>query len=82
MSSNPVTMFAITAVKTLHDIKETKKQSKIEQQRYQDRIQRIAEQAKREEEDRIEKLRMSHAHNRALQASGGFTQSSRSFLIC
>ena len=25
MSSNPVTMFAITAVKTLHDIKETKK---------------------------------------------------------
>jgi len=80
MSSNPVTMFAITAVKTLHDIKETKKQAKIEQQRYQDRIQRIAEQAKREEEDRIEKLRMSHAHNRALQASGGFTQSSRSFL--
>ena len=80
MSSNPVTMFAITAVKTLHDIKETKKQSKIEQQRYQDRIQRIAEQAKREEEDRIEKLRMSHAHNRALQASGGFTQGSRSFL--
>lgn len=80
MSSNPVTMFAITAVKTLHDIKETKKQSKLEQARYQDRIVRIAEQAKREEEDRIEKLRMSHAHNRALQASGGFTQGSRSFL--
>ena len=55
MSADPVTMFAITAVKTLHDIKETKKQSKIEQQRYQDRIQRIAEQAKREEEDRIER---------------------------
>ena len=80
MSSNPVTMFAITAVKTLHDIKETKKQSKLEQARYQDRIMRIAEQAKREEEDRIDKLRMSHAHNRALQASGGFTQGSRSFL--
>ena len=80
MSADPVTMFAITAVKTLHDIKETKKQSKLEQARYQDRIMRIAEQAKREEEDRIEKLRMSHAHNRALQASGGFTQGSRSFL--
>jgi len=80
MSSNPVTMFAITAVKTLHDIKETKKQSKIEQQRYQDRIMRIAEQAKREEEDRIDKLRMSHASNRALQASGGFTQRSPHFL--
>ena len=80
MSSDPVTMFAITAVKTLHDIKESKKQSKLEQRRYEDRIQRIAEQAKREEEDRIEKLRMSHAHNRALQASGGFTQGSRSFL--
>ena len=80
MSADPVTMFAITAVKTLHDIKETKKQSKIEQQRYQDRIQRIAEQAKREEEDRIEKLRIAHASNRALQASGGFTLDSRSFL--
>ena len=80
MSADPVTMFAISAVKTLYDIKETKKQSKLEQARYQDRIVRIAEQAKREEEDRIEKLRMSHAHNRALQASGGFTQGSRSFL--
>jgi len=80
MSADPITMFAITATKTLLDIKESKKQSKIEQQRYQDRIQRIAETAKREEEDRIEKLRMSHAHNRALQASGGFSLSSRSFL--
>tara|TARA_R100001443_G_C3351592_1_gene176987 strand:- start:304 stop:738 length:435 start_codon:yes stop_codon:yes gene_type:complete len=80
MSSNPVTMFAITAISKLHDIKETKKQAKIEQQRYQDRIMRIAEQAKREEEDRIDKLRMSHASNRALQASGGFTLGSRSFL--
>ena len=73
MSADPVTMFAITAISKLHDIKETKKQAKIEQQRYQDRIMRIAEQAKREEEDRIDKLRMSHASNRALQASGGFT---------
>ena len=30
MSSNPVTMFAITAVKTLSDIRESKKQSKLE----------------------------------------------------
>ena len=80
MSSDPVTMFAITAVKTLHDIKESKKQSKLEQRRYEDRIQRIAEQAKREEEDRIEKLRMTHAHNRALQASGGYSLKSRSFI--
>ena len=80
MSADPVTMFAITAVKTLSDIKESKKQSKLEQKRYEDRIQRIARIAKEEEEERIEKLKMQHAHNRAIQAGGGFTLDSRSFL--
>ena len=55
MSADPVSMFIITAAKSLYDIKESKKQAKIEQARYQDRIMRIAEVAKREEEDRKEK---------------------------
>ena len=80
MSADPVTMFVIQAGKALYDIKESKKQAKAEQKRYQDRIQRIAEVARREEEDRIEKLRIASAHNLALQASSGFSIDSRSFL--
>ena len=80
MSADPVTMFVITAAKSLYDIKESKKQAKIEQRRYQARIQRIAEVAKREEDDRKEKLKYALAHNLAIQAGTGFNVSSRSFL--
>ena len=80
MSADPVTMFVITAAKSLYDIKESKKQAKIEQARYQDRIMRIAEVAKREEEDRKEKLKYALAHNLAIQAGTGFNVSSMSFL--
>ena len=80
MSADPVTMFVITAAKSLYDIKESKKQAKIEQARYQDRIMRIAEVAKREEDDRKEKLKYALAHNLAIQAGTGFNVSSRSFL--
>ena len=80
MSADPVTMFVITAAKSLYDIKESKKQAKIEQQRYQDRIMRIAEVARREEDDRKEKLKYALAHNLAIQAGTGFNVSSRSFL--
>ena len=80
MSADPVTMFVITAAKSLYDIKASKKEAKIEQQRYQDRIMRIAEVAKREEDDRKEKLKYALAHNLAIQAGTGFNVSSRSFL--
>ena len=80
MSADPVTMFIISAGKALFDIKESKKQSKIEQQRYQDRIQRIAEVARREEEDRIDALKIAQAHNLAIQAGSGWSIDSRSFL--
>ena len=80
MSADPVSMFIITAAKSLYDIKESKKQAKIEQARYQDRIQRIAEVAKREEEDRRDDLRKSIAHNLAIQAGSGWSIDSGSFL--
>jgi hypothetical protein len=80
MSADPVTMFIISAGKALFDIKESKKQSKIEQQRYQDRIQRIAEVARREEEDRIDALKIAQAHNLAIQAGSGWNIDSSSFL--
>ena len=80
MSADPVTMFVIQAGKALYDIKESKKQAKAEQARYQDRIQRIAEVARQEEEDRRDNLRMSQAHNLAIQAGSGFSIDSRSFL--
>ena len=80
MSADPVTMFVISAAKTLYDIKESKKQAKAEQARYQDRIQRIAEVARQEEEDRRDNLRMAQAHNLAIQAGSGFSIDSRSFL--
>ncbi len=80
MSADPVTMFVISAAKTLYDIKESKKQAKAEQARYQDRIQRIAEVARQEEEDRRDNLKMAQAHNLAIQAGSGFSIDSRSFL--
>ena len=80
MSADPVTMFVVSAAKTLYDIKESKKQAKLEQARYQDRIQRIAEVARQEEEDRRDNLRMAQAHNLAIQAGSGFSIDSRSFL--
>ena len=80
MSADPVTMFVVSAAKTLYDIKESKKQAKAEQARYQDRIQRIAEVARQEEEDRRDNLKMAQAHNLAIQAGSGFSIDSRSFL--
>ena len=35
MSADPVTMFVMTAAKTVMDIKESRKQSKLEQQRFE-----------------------------------------------
>ena len=80
MSADPITMFAITATKTLMDIKESKKQSKIEQRQYEEKKKAAMERARQEEEDRLDDLRMAHAHNRAIMAGTGFNLDSRSFL--
>ena len=48
MSADPITMFAITATKTLMDIRESKKQSKIEQARYEEK--KKAQQSKKKQE--------------------------------
>ena len=80
MSADPITMFAITATKTLMDIKESKKQSKIEQRQYEEKKKAAMERARQEEEDRLDDLRMAHAHNRAIMAGTGFSLDSRSFL--
>lgn len=80
MSADPITMFAITATKTLMDIRESKKQSKIEQRQYEEKKKAAMERARQEEEDRLDDLRMAHAHNRAIMAGTGFSLDSRSFL--
>ena len=80
MSADPITMFAITATKTLLDIKESKKQSKIEQTIYEDKKKAAMERAKQEEDDRINDLRMAHAHNRAIMSGTGLSLDSSHFL--
>ena len=80
MSADPVTMFALQAVKVVSDIKSSKKQSKIEQQQFEHRKKLAAERAAQEEDDRINDLRMAHAHNLAVAAGSGYADSSRGFL--
>ncbi len=80
MSSDPVTMFVITAAKTVYDIKESKKQSKIEARRYEDRKKLAMRQAQEEEDARMKAWAATMASNKATQASSGFTLDSRSFL--
>ena len=80
MSADPVTMFALQAVKVVSDIKASKKQSKIEQQQFEHRKKLAAERAAQEEEDRINDLRMAKAHNLAVAAGAGYADDSRGFL--
>ena len=80
MSADPITMFAITATKTLMDIKQSKKESKFEQRQYEEKKKAAVERARQEEEDRLDDLRMAHATNRAIMSGTGFSLDSRSFL--
>ena len=80
MSSDPVTMFAITAVKTLSDIKASKKQAKIDAQRYEERKKLAIRQAADEEAQRKREYWATIASNKATQAGSGFTLDSKSFL--
>ena len=80
MSADPVTMFVLQATKTVMDIKASKKQSKIEQQMYEDRKKNAARIAKEQEDDRLHDLQMAKAHNLAIGAGSGYSDQSRSFL--
>jgi|TARA_R110000823_G_scaffold27011_1_gene78781 hypothetical protein len=80
MSADPVTMFVFQATKTVMDIKSSKKQSKIEQQMYEDKKKNAARIAKEQEDDRIHDLQMAKAHNLAIGAGSGYSDQSRSFL--
>ena len=80
MSADPVTMFVLQATKTVMDIKASKKQSKIEQQMYEDKKKNAARIAKEQEDDRLHDLQMAKAHNLAIGAGSGYSDQSRSFL--
>ena len=80
MSADPVTMFVMTAAKTVMDIKESKKQSNIEQQRFEVKKEQSMRIAEEHEEDRINDLKMAKAHNLAVAAGAGYSDDSRGFL--
>ena len=80
MSADPVTMFVITAAKTVYDIKESKKQSKAEQAMYEEKKKATQRAAAQEEEARKDRWRELSASNRAIQAGGGFDMGSMHFL--
>ena len=80
MSSDPVTMFAVTAVSTLLDIRESKKQSKAEQALYEEQKKDLQRKALQEEENRKDRWRELAAANNAIQAGSGYSIKSMSFL--
>jgi mannitol-specific phosphotransferase system IIBC component len=80
MSADPVTMFAVTAVSTLLDIRESKKQSKAEQALYEEQKKDLQRQAEQAEEDRKDRWRELAAANNAIQAGSGYSIKSMSFL--
>jgi tRNA/tmRNA/rRNA uracil-C5-methylase (TrmA/RlmC/RlmD family) len=80
MSADPVTMFMVTAAKTVYDIKESKKQAEIEAQRYEAQKKAAQEIANQEAEERRETYLATIASNKATQAGSGFSLDSRSFL--
>ena len=78
MSADPITI--ITIGKTLLDIKDSRDQAKLEQERYAARREAARIKALEDEADRKKELKQQIAHNLAIQAGGGFTIDSRSFL--
>ena len=78
MSADPITL--ITIGKTLLDIKDSRDQAKLEQERYAARREAARIKALEDEADRKKELKQQIAHNLAIQAGGGFTIDSRSFL--
>ena len=78
MSADPITL--ITIGKTLLDIKDSRDQAKLEQERYQARKEAARIKALEDEQERRRELRLQKAHNLAVAASSGYTIDSRSFL--
>lgn len=80
MSADPVTMFVVTATKAVFDIKESKKQAKIEAERYEAQKKAAEDIARQEADERRETYRATIAANKATQAGSGFSMDSRAFL--
>ena len=80
MSADPVTMFVVSAAKAVYDIKESRKQAEIEQQRYEAQKKAAKDIADQEAADRRETYLATIASNKATQAGSGFSMDSRSFL--
>lgn len=80
MSADPVTMFVVSAAKAVYDIKESRKQAEIEQQRYEEQKKAAKRIADQEAADRREQYLATIASNKATQAGSGFSMDSRSFL--
>ena len=78
MSADPITL--ITIGKTLLDIKDSRDQAKIQAEQYTTKREAARIRALEDEAERIRQWKLQEAHNLAIQASGGFSTDSRSFL--
>ena len=78
MSGDPITL--ITIGKTLFDIKSSRDQAKLEAKQYAARREAARIRALEDEAERRKQWKLQEAHNLAIQASGGFSTDSRSFL--
>ena len=78
MSADPITLNTIG--KTLLDIKDSRDQAKIQAEQYAARREAARIRALEDEAERRKQWKLQEAHNLAIQASGGFSTDSRSFL--
>mgnify|MGYP003133459421 CR=1 FL=1 len=78
MSADPITL--ITIGKTLLDIKDSRDQAKIQAEQYAAKREAARIRALEDEAERKKQWKLQEAHNLAIQASGGFSIDSRSFL--
>jgi len=85
MSGDPVTNWLImqgvtTMIGTKNEIDESKRQSAIEQQRYELHAKENSLKGLREENDRKDMLKANLANNKAIQAGSGYADGSMHFL--
>jgi hypothetical protein len=85
MSGDPVTNWLImqgvtTMIGTKNEIDESKRQSAIEQQRYELHAKENSLKGLREENDRKDMLKANLANNKAIQAGAGYQDGSLHFL--
>ena len=85
MSGDPVTNWLImqgvtTMIGTKSEIDESKRQSAIEQQRYELHAKENSLKGLREENDRKDMLKANLANNKAIQAGSGYADGSMHFL--